>query len=375
MSESSSGTELERAVTAALATVQDPEIRRPITDLGMVASVTEDQSGAFPGRVTVAVLLTIVGCPLSTTIERDARNAASVVPGVTDVQVDVGVMSPEQRTALINSLKRRTIPFADPHSLTRVIGVASGKGGVGKSTVTVNLAAALAVQGFKVGVVDADVYGFSVPALMGLSDAKPTRVGELIMPPVAFGVKVISIGMFLDESRPIMWRGPMLHRALEQFLTDVHFGDLDFLLLDLPPGTGDIAISASQLLPGSELVVVTTPQAAAADVAQRAGEATAQTGQKVIGVIENMSWMELPDGTRVSPFGEGGGKKVADQLGVNLLGSIPLESDLREGGDSGTPIVIGDPSSPAAQALMGIAQKIAIAPRGLSGRRLGVEPV
>ncbi|GAB2898824.1 Mrp/NBP35 family ATP-binding protein [Neomicrococcus lactis] len=368
-------TELERAVQAALATVQDPEIRRPITDLGMVPSITEDQSGERPGHITVSILLTIVGCPLSTTIERDVTNAVSAVPGVTGVDVEVGVMSPEQRAELISSLKRRTIPFADPQSLTRVIGVASGKGGVGKSTVTVNLATALAAQGLKVGVVDADVYGFSVPALMGLGQAKPTRVGELIMPPVAFGVKVISIGMFLDEARPIMWRGPMLHRALEQFLTDVHFGDLDFLLLDLPPGTGDIAISASQLLPGSELLVVTTPQSAAADVAQRAGEVTSQTGQKVIGVVENMSWMELPDGSRVSPFGEGGGQKVADALNVELLGSIPLESALRAGGDEGTPVVIGDPGSPAAQALMAISQKIAVAPRGLSGRRLGVQPL
>lgn len=367
-------TELENAVSAALAHVQDPEIRRPITDLGMVKSVVENPTGNTPGLVEVSVLLTIAGCPLSTTIENDVRSAALSVPEVTDVSVNVGVMTPEQRAELIGSLKRRTIPFADPQSLTRVIGVASGKGGVGKSTVTVNLAAALAAQGFKVGVVDADVHGFSVPALMGLSDAKPTRVGELILPPVAYGVKVISIGMFLDESRPIMWRGPMLHRALEQFLTDVHFGDLDFLLLDLPPGTGDIAISAAQLLPGSELVIVTTPQGAAADVARRAGEATTKTGQKVIGVIENMSWMELPDGSRVSPFGEGGGRQVAEQLGVELLGSIPLESGVRAGGDEGQPIVVSDSTSPAAVALAALAEKIAVVPRGLSGRRLGVQP-
>jgi ATP-binding protein involved in chromosome partitioning len=257
--------------------------------------------------------------------------------------------------------------------------VASGKGGVGKSSVTVNLACALAAQGLRVGIVDADVYGFSVPALMGITQS-PTRVDDMILPPVAYGVKVISIGMFVTANQPVAWRGPMLHRALEQFLTDVYFGDLDALFLDLPPGTGDIAISVAQLLPKAEILVVTTPQAAAADVAERAGAIATQTGQSVAGVIENMSYLEMPDGGRMELFGSGGGAVLAERLtatvgaDVPLLGQIPLDILLREGGDTGSPIVLGQPKTPASLALTEIAGRLAAKPRGLAGMKLGLQP-
>ena len=366
----------EDAVRQALATVIDPELRRPITELGMLESVAVD------GRtVRIKVLLTIAGCPLRDTIRQDAEAALSAVEGVDRVDVELGVMDQVQRDALKEQLKgaggRRGIPFNDPSSLTRVYAVASGKGGVGKSSVTVNLAVAMAAQGLRVGIVDADVYGFSVPALLGITQ-QPTRVDELILPPVAHGVKVISIGMFVEGNQPISWRGPMLHRALEQFLTDVYFGDLDALFLDLPPGTGDIAISVAQLLPSSELLVVTTPQSAAADVAERAGSMAAQTGQRVAGVIENMSWLELPDGGRLELFGAGGGSTLAARLStvlgaeVPLLGSIPLEMALREGGDAGTPLVLGPGRSRASDELTAIASALARRPRGLEGLKLPV---
>ncbi|AUZ87582.1 sodium:proton antiporter [Arthrobacter agilis] len=369
---------VEEAVRNALTSVIDPELRRPITELGMVDAV------AVEGRtVRIRVLLTIAGCPLRDTIRRDTEAALSVVEGVDDVEVELGVMDQAQRDALKEQLKgaggRRGIPFNEPSSLTRVYAVASGKGGVGKSSVTVNLAVAMAAQGLRVGIVDADVYGFSVPALLGITQ-QPTRVDELILPPVAHGVKVISIGMFVDGNQPISWRGPMLHRALEQFLTDVYFGDLDALFLDLPPGTGDIAISVAQLLPSSELLVVTTPQSAAADVAERAGAMAAQTGQRVAGVIENMSWLELPDGGRLELFGAGGGSTLAarltDTLGteVPLLGSIPLEMALREGGDAGTPLVLSRDGSRARAELEAIAAVLARRPRGLDGLKLPLSP-
>jgi ATP-binding protein involved in chromosome partitioning len=272
------------------------------------------------------------------------------------------------------------IPFAQPGSLTRVYCVASGKGGVGKSSVTVNLAAALAARGLSVGVVDADIYGHSVPRMLGVT-ARPTRVDDMIMPPQAHGLKVISIGMFTAGNDAVVWRGPMLHRALQQFLADVYWGDLDVLLLDLPPGTGDIAISTAQLLPNAELLVVTTPQQAAAEVAERAGSIAVQTRQRVAGVIENMSWMELPDGSRVDVFGTGGGQTVADSLTrllgakVPLLGQIPLETRVRESGDTGTPVVLTDPGSPAATALLAVAEKLAVRSRGLAGMSLGLSPV
>ena len=411
---------LETQVLRALDTVQDPELRRPITELGMLKGVTVDPSGA----VGVDVLLTIAGCPLRGTITADVERALTAVPGVTGVSVSMEVMTPEQRNALKDRLRGgepvRSIPFNRPGSLTRVYAVASGKGGVGKSSVTVNLAAAMAAQGLRVGIVDADVHGFSVPGLLGIT-RPPTRVDEMILPPVAYGIKTISIGMFVDGNQPVAWRGPMLHRALEQFLTDVYFGDLDVLFLDLPPGTGDIAISVGQLLPGSEILLVTTPQSAAADVAERAGSVARQTGQKVAGVIENMSWLTLPSGERLEVFGSGGGSAVSGRLGdalgypVPLLGSIPLDVALREGGDGGRPVVLsgatadeagasdgagsmagaglmggagtvdggeaddtgGDPGADetAAAELRRIALRLARRPRGLAGLNLGVSPV
>lgn len=367
------------ALHAALATVIDPELRRPITELGMVESVSCDHAGT----VRVAVLLTIAGCPLRETITQDASAALSQVEGVTSVDVELKVMSPAQREALKEQLRgpggQRGIPFTKPGSLTKVYAVASGKGGVGKSSVTVNLACALAAQGLRVGIVDADVHGFSVPALMGITQ-KPTQVDDMILPPVAYGVKVISIGMFVAGNQPVAWRGPMLHRALEQFLTDVYFGDLDALFLDLPPGTGDIAISVAQLLPNAEILVVTTPQAAAADVAERAGTIATQTGQKVAGVIENMSFLEMPDGGRMELFGSGGGAILAGRLSaavgseVPLLGQIPLDIRLREGGDAGKPVVLAAPETAAAKAMQDVASALASRPRGLSGLSLGIEP-
>lgn len=363
----------------ALSAVLDPELRRPITELGMVGGISTDDAGV----VDVEIRLTVAGCPLRDTIVQDVERALKAVPGVSGVRVALDVMTQAQRDALKEQLRgrgaQRGIPFNDPASLTKIYAVASGKGGVGKSSVTVNLAAAMAMRGLRVGIVDADVYGFSVPALMGIT-RPPTRVDELILPPVAFDVKVISIGMFVTGNQPVAWRGPMLHRALEQFLTDVYFGDLDVLFLDLPPGTGDIAISVGQLLPRSEILVVTTPQAAAADVAERAGAIAVQTHQKVVGVIENMSWLELPDGSRLEVFGAGGGADVSARLTattgyeVPLLGSIPLEVALREGGDSGRPIAVSPEESAAGHALRNLAESLSRRPRGLAGRSLGVTP-
>lgn len=370
---------IEQAVRAALAKVDDPEIRKPITELGMVKSVAVSDDGV----ADVAVYLTVAGCPMRDTITTRVTEAVSAVPGIRAVQVELDVMSDEQRTELRRSLRgdsaEPVIPFAQPGSLTRVYCVASGKGGVGKSSVTVNLAAAMAARGLSVGVVDADIYGHSVPRMLG-TEARPTKVDNMIMPPQAHDVKVISIGMFVEGNTPVVWRGPMLHRALQQFLADVFWGDLDVLLLDLPPGTGDIAISTAQLIPNAELLVVTTPQQAAAEVAERAGSIAMQTRQRLAGVVENMSWMELPDGTRMEVFGSGGGATVADSLSrtlgapVPLLGQIPLEPKLRECGDSGTPIVLADPESPAGSALRGVADKLATRARGLAGMSLGISP-
>ena len=367
-------------VTAALATVQDPEIHRPITELNMVESVDV----APDGVVRVRVLLTVSGCPLRDKITRDVTEAVSRLDGVSDVVVDLGVMDDAQRAALQTQLRggqaAREIPFAQPGSLTRVYAVASGKGGVGKSSVTVNLAAAMAAEGLSVGVLDADVYGFSVPRMLGVTGS-PTRVDDMILPPVAHDVKVISIGMFVPGNQPVVWRGPMLHRALEQFLTDVFWGDLDVLLLDLPPGTGDIAISTAQLLPGAEILVVTTPQTAAAEVAERAGSIALQTKQHVVGVVENMSWLDQPDGSRLELFGSGGGRLVAESLSrsvgapVPLLAQLPLDMRLRKGGDAGVPVVLSDPDSPAAVALRGVARQLGRRARGLAGRSLGLTPV
>jgi len=363
----------------ALSRVQDPEIRRPITELDMVKHVEVGEDGA----VEVQVYLTVSGCPMKDRITADVTTAVQAVPGVTSVGVVLDVMSAEQRAGLKDKLRggqvEREVPFARPGSLTRVYAVASGKGGVGKSSVTVNLAAAMAADGLRVGVVDADVYGFSVPRMLGVAQA-PTRVDDMILPPVQHDVKVISIGMFVPGNQPVVWRGPMLHRALQQFLADVFWGDLDVLLLDLPPGTGDIAISVAQLLPSAEILVVTTPQPAAAEVAERAGAIALQTHQHVVGVVENMSWLELPDGSRMEVFGSGGGQRVADSLtrsvgaAVPLMGQVPVDVALREGGDGGTPVVLGHPDSPAAVALRGVARQLSQRARGLAGRSLGLTP-
>lgn len=381
------------AVHAAVAAVMDPELRRPIGELDMVRAVTVSAE-----RAMVAIALTIVGCPAADRIEREVRAAAASVPGIDEVDVEVGVMSPAERTALVERLRggTRRMPFG-PDSLTRVIAITSGKGGVGKSTVTANLAVALAARGLAVGVVDADVHGFSIPALLGLVGddglpPQPTRVGDLMLPPVAFGVKAISIGMFLPPGAPaaVAWRGPMLHRTIQQFLTDVFFGDLDVLLIDMPPGTGDIAITVGQLLPHAEVVVVTTPQAAAAEVAVRSGLLARQTGQRVVGVIENMGPLTLPDGTSLDLFGHGGGEAVARALTaapaersadtdapsaaspavVEVWGSVPLSAALRAGGDHGVPLVVSSPDDPAARVLEDIATRLSSRPRGLGTRRL-----
>jgi ATP-binding protein involved in chromosome partitioning len=373
-SERGTSTRIETQVRAALARVIDPEIRKPITDLDMVGAITVENGAAHVG-----IKLTIVGCPAADTIERDVREAVTAVSGVTSTTVDVTVMSKDERDALTSKLrngKPKTLQFG-PDSLTRIYAISSGKGGVGKSTLTANLAVALAARGLRVGIVDADVFGFSIPGILGIAQAKPTQVGGMILPPVAHDVKVISIGMFVEGSTAVSWRGPMLHRTIQQFLTDVFFGDLDILLIDLPPGTGDIAISLGQLLPQAEVIVVTTPQPAAADVAERSGLVARQTGQKVIGVIENMAGLVQPDGTRLDLFGIGGGEDAAARLStpdepVPLLGSIPISVALREGGDAGAPVVLSAPDDVAAAAIIRIAETLATRARGLSGRKLGL---
>ncbi|MCZ4079499.1 Mrp/NBP35 family ATP-binding protein [Rhodococcus sp. H36-A4] len=368
----------ESDVRTALSKVIDPEIHKPITDLGMVKSVTIGDGGA----VDVGIYLTTAGCPMKGEISESVKKAVADVPGVGIINVELDVMNDEQRTELRRSLRGDSaeplIPFAQPGSLTRVYAVASGKGGVGKSSVTVNLAASLAARGLSVGVLDADIYGHSVPRMFG-NDAKPTQVEKMIMPPQAYGVKFISIAQFTQGNTPVVWRGPMLHRALQQFLADVFWGDLDVLLLDLPPGTGDIAISVAQLVPSAEILVVTTPQQAAAEVAERAGAIALQTRQRIAGVVENMSWLELPDGTRMDIFGSGGGQDVSERLTkavgatVPLLGQIPLDTAVREGGDNGIPIVLGHPETPAAKALEVVAAKLAVRERGLVGMSLSID--
>ncbi len=373
---------------AALATVNDPEIKRPITELGMVESVECDDQGI----VHVTVLLTVAGCPLKETITRDVTAALEGVDGVSGVDLTLGVMTAEQRSGLGEQLRggqaEREIVFAQPGSLTKVFAIASGKGGVGKSSVTVNLAIAMAKQGLKVGVVDADIYGHSVPAMLGVADARPTQVDDLIMPvPTPSGVSVISIGMLKPRrDQVVAWRGPMLDRALVQMLSDVFWGDLDVLLLDLPPGTGDIAISLGQHLPNAEVVVVTTPQEAAAEVAERAGTMASMMHQRVVGVVENMSFLPCPHCTpegrdhKIEVFGHGGGDRVATTLGarfgydVPVLGRIPLDLSLREGGDAGKPIVESDPTAPAALELTTIAEALSGRGRGLAGMQLGLTP-
>jgi ATP-binding protein involved in chromosome partitioning len=367
--------ELVNSVLTNLARVIDPELRRPITELNMVGAVSVDGAGA----ASVDLKLTIVGCPAAATIERDVRAAVAAVPGVTAADVRVGVMTREERDALTEQLRggrSKTLQFG-PESLTKIYAITSGKGGVGKSSLTANLAVSLAARDLRVGLIDADVFGFSIPGLLGLADAKPTRVGEMILPPIAHDVKAISIGMFLDGATAVSWRGPMLHRTIQQFLTDVYFGDLDILLIDLPPGTGDIAISLGQLLPQAEVIVVTTPQAAAAEVAERSAIVARQTGQRVIGVIENMSGLPQPDGTVLELFGSGGGADVAARLStpdqpVTVLGRVPLSIALREGGDLGQPVVLEHPDDLAGVEIAAIAEQLAQRGRGLAGRKLGL---
>ena len=371
-------------VRRALSRVIDPELRRPITDLGMVESVE-----IADGVVTVGVLLTVAGCPLKDTITADTRREVGALEGVSGVEVRLGVMTDEQRAELRARLRggaaEPEIPFTRPGSLTRVYAVTSGKGGVGKSSVTANLAAAMAAQGLSVGVVDADIYGFSIPRMLGVERA-PTQLDGMIVPPVAHGVKVISIGMFVEDKQPVIWRGPMLHRAVQQFLSDVFWGDLDVLLLDLPPGTGDVTISVAQLLPGAEILVVTTPQTAAAEVAERTGLIAVQTKQKVVGVVENMSYLVQPDGSHLEIFGSGGGRTVSRSLStalgyeVPLLARLPLDIALREGSDRGVPATVaadGAPiaDAPAALALADVARRLGRVQRGLSGMKLSISPV
>jgi ATP-binding protein involved in chromosome partitioning len=346
----------------------------------MVGKITpfdyEVANSLVDAALGVEIKLTVVGCPAADRIRSDVEQALATVSE--NYEVHMTVMTAEERAdlkaKLLGGRALRTNPFG-ADTLTRVFLIGSGKGGVGKSSLTANLAVALAAKGLRVGLVDADIFGFSIPAQLGLTD-KPTRLDEMILPPVAFGVKVISIGMFIDENKPVAWRGPMLHRAVEQFLVDVYWGDLDFLLVDLPPGTGDIAISLGQLLPTAKTVVVTTPQVAAADVAERSGAVGLQTGQSVFGVIENMAWLEQSDGTRLDLFGAGGGELVASRLAklsgaeVPVLGQIPISMALREGSDAGQPVVLANPDDLAAEAILSIAEKIAADQLGLSGRRL-----
>lgn len=379
--------DLETAVHAALATVIDPEIRRPITDLGMVSSVAVDPAGA----ADITVLLTIAGCPMSNTIEADVNAAVSAVPGISQVRLTLGAMNDEQRAELKKQLRGgqddREIPFSQPGSTTQVILVASGKGGVGKSSVTVNLALALAARGKSVGVLDADIYGHSIPPMLGLADSNPTSVDGMIMPVPTLGLRVISIGM-LKQSRDqvIAWRGPILDRALQQFLADVYWGDLDFLIVDLPPGTGDVALSLGQKLPNAEVLVVTTPQQAAAEVAERAGTMASMLEQKVLGVVENMAYLEATcphcEGThRVEVFGRGGGAEVAGTLStrlgyeVPLLAEIPLDPIMSTSGDEGVPMIATDPMRPASIALGALAERLASRKRNLAGFKLNVTPV
>ncbi len=367
-------------VAQALSTVNDPEIHRPITELGMVKSIEVTPGGV----VLVGVWLTVSGCPLRDTITREVTAAVGRLPGVTAVRVELDVMSEEQRRELQTKLRggkaEKEIPFAKPGSLTKVYAIASGKGGVGKSSVTVNLAASLAALGHKVGLLDADIYGHSVPRMLGVTD-RPTQVEQMIMPPTAHGVRAISSGMLKKGNEPLPLRGPILHRLLQQFLADVFWGDLDILLLDLPPGTGDVAISAAHLVPGSELIVVTTPQVASSEVAERAGSLASQLHQRVVGVIENMSYLPCPHcDERIDVFGSGGGLAVAETLTrltgakVPLLGEVPIDTRLRESGDAGMPLVLSDPDSPAAQELRKIAENLAGRSRSLAGRQLGLTP-
>ena len=360
----------EEQVRQALRNVLDPEIGRPIEDIGMLSGIHVDG-----GNVRVDVLITIEGCPLKDRITSDVTQALAPLEGVRSVDVSLSPMSEQQRAELVSKLRGGAAPQQQQRTFftdgeTSVIAVASGKGGVGKSSVTVNLACALAADGYRVGILDADVWGFSVPRMMGVS-GQPVGFNEMILPLESHGVKVISMGFFVPEETPVIWRGPMLHKAIEQFLGDVYWGDLEFLLCDLPPGTGDVSISLASFLPGASMLVVTTPQEAARKVAERAGKMAERTKLRPIGVIENMSWFVCPHcGERERIFGEGGGQEAADTLGVPLLAQVPLVPDVRHGGDIGAPIVVTDPDSPAGDALRTAGRELARATRSKVGRPL-----
>ena len=371
----------EDQIREALNSVNDPEIKRPITELGMVDGITIDGND-----ITVHLLLTVSGCPLKDTLNRDITEAVGKVAPSSVVTVDMGVMTDEQRKGMQEMLRggrtERDIPFAQAGSLTKVYAIASGKGGVGKSSVTVNLALAMAQRGLKVGIIDADIYGHSIPDMLGIGDERPTQVEDMIMPVPVKGMKVISVGMLKPrKDQVVAWRGPMLDRALVQMLSDVYWGDLDALFLDLPPGTGDIAISLGQHLPNAEVVVVTTPQDAAASVAERAGTMASMMHQRVIGVIENMSYLQLPGSEeRHEIFGSGGAEKVAKTLSgrfgydVPVIAQIPLDEQVRIGGDNGIPIIETAPDSVAAKELLGAADRLSGRSRGLAGMQLGLAP-
>jgi ATP-binding protein involved in chromosome partitioning len=354
----------EAQIREALVAVIDPEIRRSVVELDMVREVRIDGP-----RVDVTIALTVPGCPMKANLEQQVVEHVGAVAGVESVGVAFDVMSAEQRTDLRKRLSgggdEKTKLSLD--SATRVIAVASGKGGVGKSTLTANLAAALALGGAEVGVIDADIYGYSMPRMLGIS-RRPVAVDQMMIPPVSHGMKIMSIGFFVDGDGAVPWRGPMLHRALEQFLSDVHWGEIDYLVVDMPPGTGDIAISLGQLLPTPDLLIVTTPQLAAQKVAMRAADVAAKTGMRVAGVIENMSHLVCSCcGEITRPFGEGGGRRLADELGVPLLGEVPLDEPLRVAADGGTPLVISDPLAASAVAMTEIARAIPGTLRPLSG--------
>lgn len=337
----------QEQISEVLGEIQDPELHRGLNDLKMIRNIAIDGT-----RVGVLVALTIPGCPLkSYFMEVIPAKLKERYPAIADVEVELTSMTDEERQALVGGLRKETpAPFARSDSTTQVIAIGSGKGGVGKSTTTVNIAVSLAKQGHSVGLLDADVWGFSIPRMLGIYE-RPTVVEDMIMPPEMFGVKVVSIGLFTAEDNPVVWRGPMLHKALQQFLTDVHWDEPDYLLVDLPPGTGDVSISIAQFLPGASMVIVTTPQAVAEKVAQRAGFMAEKTGLKVAGVIENMSWFTGDDGKRYDIFGSGGGQVLADKLQVPLLGQVPIDPELRRLADVGAPIVLQQPESEVAQAL------------------------
>ena len=357
-------------ISEVLGEIQDPELHRGLNELNMVRGI--DIQGS---EVSVLIALTIPGCPLKDYFHNVIpAKLKETFPDISHVAVELTSMTEQERQALIGGLRQETpAPFARSDSPTQVIAIGSGKGGVGKSTTTVNLAASLSKLGHTVGLLDADVWGFSIPRMLGIHE-RPTVIDDMIMPPEVFGVKVVSIGLFTTEDNPVVWRGPMLHKALQQFLTDVHWDEPDYLLVDLPPGTGDVSISIAQFLPGASMVVVTTPQAVSEKVAQRAGFMAEKTGLKVTGVVENMSWFTGDDGKQYELFGEGGGQSLADRLNVPLLGQIPMDPELREFADAGAPIVLQNPDSDVAQALDQTAKELVnlLPPRPKPSKRISL---